>query len=126
MREIISTKKAPQPVGTYSQAVVVGEHVYIAGQIALIPESLEMNNATIEAEVKQSFDNLKAIAIAAGGSLDAICNLTIYVTNIEYVTAINELMTNYFEGPFPARAVVQVSALPRGAKVEVAAVMYLA
>ena len=126
MREAIVTKKSPQPVGTYSQAVVVGEHVYIAGQIALIPESLEMNNANIETEVKQSFDNLNAIAIAAGGTLDAICNLTVYVTNIEFVTAINEAMTSYFNGPFPARAVVQVSALPRGARVEIAASMYLA
>lgn len=125
MREAITTKKAPQPVGTYSQAVIVDSHVYIAGQIALIPESLEMNNATIEAEVKQSFDNLAVITEAAGGSLGSVCHLTVYVTNIEYITVINEAMTEYFGEPYPARAVVQVSALPRGAKVEVSAIMAL-
>jgi len=125
MRQVISTPKAPQPVGTYSQAIVVGENVYIAGQIALIPESLEMNNASIEDEVKQVLENLSAISVAAGGNLNAICSLTVYVTNIEYITAVNEAMTNYLNEPYPARAVIQVSALPRSARVEISAIMYL-
>lgn len=125
MREVISTKNAPQPVGTYSQAIVVGEYVYIAGQIALVPESLEINNATIEAEVKQVFDNLLAVAVAAGGTLESMCNMVVYVTDIEYITAVNEAATLYFKDSYPARAVVQVSALPRGARIEISGVMYL-
>ena len=125
MREIISTDQAPSAIGTYSQAVKVGDTVYLSGQIPLVPESMEMIEGGIEAQITRVFENLKAVSRAAGGDLEDIVKLNIFLCDLSHFSVVNEIMGRYFKQPFPARAAVEVSALPKAAVVEMDAIMYL-
>lgn len=124
-REIISTQDAPQAIGTYSQAVKIGQTVYLSGQIPLVPAKMELIEGDMRAQITQVFDNLGAVATAAGGSLADIAKLNIYLTDLTHFPLVNEIMTNYFKEPYPARAAVGVASLPKGAQVEMDAVMVL-
>ncbi|MEJ2315377.1 MAG: RidA family protein [Gammaproteobacteria bacterium] len=124
-REIIKTDKAPQAIGTYSQAVKIGTTVYLSGQIPLVPETMEMVEGDMEAQVRRVFDNLQAVAQAAGGSLDDIAKLNIFLTDLGNFALVNTIMAEYFNEPYPARAAIGVASLPRGAGVEMDAVMEL-
>jgi len=120
---VIETSEAPQAIGPYSQAVKVNDVVYISGQIPLDPHTMEMVDGDISAQATRAFENLKAIAEAAGGNLNRCVKVTIFLTDLNDFNAVNEVMKRYFDQPYPARACVQVSALPRGAAVEVDAIM---
>ena len=122
-RTAIFTDKAPRAIGPYSQAVRAGNTVYLSGQIALHPGSGEMASGGIEAEARQVFDNLKAVAEASGTGLAQVVKLNIYLLDLGDFAKINEIMTGYFQEPYPARATLAVAALPRGARIEVDAVM---
>ena len=122
-REIIQTDRAPQAIGTYSQAVRSGNTVYMSGQIPLIPESMELVGGDMEAQIRQVFDNLSAVAEAAGGSLADVVKLNVFLTDLGHFAIVNAVMAEYFQPPYPARAAVGVAALPRGAQVEMDAVM---
>jgi len=124
-REIISTDKAPQAIGTYSQAVKVGSTVYLSGQIALVPETMEIVEGGIEAQIHQVFKNLSAVCEAAGGSLQQIAKLNIFLTDLSNFATVNAIMAEYFEQPYPARAAVGVAQLPRDAGVEMDGVLEL-
>ncbi len=124
-REIISTDAAPGAIGTYSQAVRVGPTVYLSGQIPLDPVSMEVVGGGIEQQVIRVFDNLKAVAQAAGGDLADFVKLNVYLIDLANFPQVNEIMARYFSEPYPARAAVEVSALPRGVAVEMDAVMHL-
>lgn len=124
-REIISTDKAPQAIGTYSQAVKVGTTVYMSGQIPLIPETMEMVGGNIEAEIRRVFDNLTAVAEAAGGSLKDVAKLNVFLTDLSHFPIVNEVMADYFQQPYPARAAIGVAQLPKDAGVEMDAVLEL-
>ena len=121
----IHTKAAPAAIGTYSQAIRHGNTVYISGQIPLNPETMEMVDSAIEAEIRRVIENLAAVCEAAGGDLDRIVRLTVYLTDLAHFARVNEIMGEYFSEPYPARAAVGVSALPRGATVEMDAVLGL-
>lgn len=123
-RQIISTDGAPKAIGTYSQAVKVGDTVYMSGQIGLDPATMEMVEG-IEAQVRRVFDNLSAVTVAAGGSLADIVKLNIFLTDLGHFALVNSVMAEYFKEPYPARAAVGVASLPRGALVEADAVMVL-
>lgn len=123
-RTIISTDKAPAAIGTYSQAVKVGQTVYLSGQIALDPQTMELRKG-IEAQIVQVFENLKAVCEAAGGGMKDIAKLKIFLTDLGHFALVNETMAKYFTPPYPARAAVGVAALPRGALVEMDGVMEL-
>lgn len=122
-RQIISTDKAPAAIGTYSQAVKAGGVVYLSGQIPLIPESGELVTGDMRAEIVRVFDNLQAVAVAAGGTLADIAKLNIFLTDLSHFPLVNEVMAGYFAEPYPARAAVGVAALPKGARVEMDAIM---
>lgn len=122
-REIIHTGKAPAAIGTYSQAVRVADTVYLSGQIGLSPDTMEMVEGGIEKEAVRVFENLQAVARAAGGSLADVVKLNIYLADLGHFAIINEIMGRYFQEPYPARAAVEVAALPRGALIEIDAVM---
>jgi reactive intermediate/imine deaminase len=124
-REIIHTDLAPAAIGSYSQAVKVGSTVYISGQIALIPDSMEMATGGVEAEIHQVFANLQAVANAAGGGLQDVVKLNVFLQDMENFPLVNQVMAEYFSEPYPARAAVGVAALPKGAGVEIDAVMEL-
>ena len=124
-RTIISTSHAPAAIGTYSQAVKVGSTVYLSGQIALDPHTMQLKEG-IEAQIIQVFDNLKAVCEASGGSLQDIAKLNIFLTDLANFALVNEVMARYFVQPYPARAAVGVASLPRGAQVEMDGVMELA
>ncbi len=124
-REIIATDKAPQAIGTYSQAVRVGDTVYLSGQIPLVPETMEMVEGGIEAQIRRVFDNLSAVAGAAGGSLADVVKLNVFLTDLAHFPVVNEIMAGYFAEPYPARAAIGVAELPKGAAVEMDAVMVL-
>jgi reactive intermediate/imine deaminase len=124
-REIIHTDLAPAAIGSYSQAVKVGSTVYISGQIALIPDSMEMVTGGMEAEIHQVFANLQAVANAAGGGLQDVVKLNVFLQDMENFPLVNQVMAEYFSEPYPARAAVGVAALPKGAGVEIDAVMEL-
>jgi reactive intermediate/imine deaminase len=124
-REIISTTQAPQAIGTYSQAIKTGTTVYLSGQIPLDPASMEMVEGDISAQIRRVFDNLQAVANAAGGSFSDIAKLNVYLVDLSNFPMVNEIMANYFAEPYPARAAVGVAALPKGAGVEMDAVMEL-
>lgn len=125
-REIIHTDKAPQAIGTYSQAVKVGTTVYLSGQIPLVPESMEMVEGDMEAQIVRVFENLSAVAEAAGGSLADIAKLNIFLTDLGHFPLVNEVMARYFTQPYPARAAIGVASLPKDAQVEMDGVMELA
>ena len=124
-KEIISTDKAPQAIGTYSQAVKVGDTVYMSGQIPLIPETMEMVEGDIKLQIHRVFQNLQAVANAAGGDLSNIVKLNIFLTDLSDFPQVNEVMAEYFQQPYPARAAIGVSALPKDAGVEMDAVLHL-
>ncbi|MGE0080728.1 MAG: RidA family protein [Thiohalomonadaceae bacterium] len=124
-REIIHTDKAPKAIGTYSQAVKIGDTVYLSGQIPLVPETMEMVQGDMEAQVRRVFDNLKAVAEAAGGSLADVAKLNVFLTDLANFPLVNQVMADYFQQPYPARAAIGVAALPKGAGVEMDAVMVL-
>lgn len=123
--EIIKTDQAPQAIGTYSQAVKTGSTVYLSGQIPLVPATMEMVTGDIGQQIKQVFNNLDAVARAAGGSLKNVVKLNVYLTNLENFPVVNEIMATYFTEPYPARAAVGVAALPKNAAVEMDAVLEL-
>lgn len=123
MKKIIETANAPAAIGTYSQAVQVGNTTYISGQIPLNPKTMKLVISDFHAQVKQVFDNLKAVAVAAGGDLSHIVKLQIYLQDMNQFALVNEIMATYFEKPYPARAVVEVSRLPKDAEIEMDAVM---
>ncbi len=123
-KTIIATPHAPAAIGTYSQAVRVGDTVYLSGQIGLDPATMQMVDG-IDAQIVRVFDNLKAVAEAAGGTLADVVKLNVFLTDLGNFAKVNEVMARYFSAPFPARAAVGVKELPRGALVEADAVMFL-
>jgi reactive intermediate/imine deaminase len=124
-RVIINTKAAPSAIGTYSQAVKAGSSVYLSGQIGLDPKTMELVDGGIEAQIVRVFENLRAVAQAAGGNLNDIVKLNIYLDDMSDFAILNEIMGSYFSEPYPARAAMEVASLPRSALVEMDAVMYL-
>ncbi len=124
-RQIITTDKAPQAIGTYSQAVKTGSTVYLSGQIPLVPETMELVDGDMRAQIKRVFINLSAVADAAGGKLQDVVKLSVFLTDLSHFPLVNEVMAEYFEEPYPARAAIGVAALPKGAGVEMDAVMEL-
>ena len=125
MKQTIHTAGAPQAIGTYSQAVRCGDTVYLSGQIGLDPQTMQMVDG-IDAQIVRVFENLKAVAVAAGGSLDHAVRVTVYLTDLAHFARVNETMAKYFREPYPARAAVGVASLPRGALVEIDAILNLA
>jgi reactive intermediate/imine deaminase len=124
-RQIISTPNAPGAIGTYSQAVRVGDTVYISGQIPLDPATMQLVAGDIDVEIRRVFDNLKAIATAAGASLAQAAKVTVFLTDLANFAKVNEIMAQYFPQPYPARAAVGVAQLPRGARVEIECILHL-
>lgn len=124
-REIIHTDKAPQAIGTYSQAVKVADVVYLSGQIPLVPETMEVIEGDFAIQVRRVFDNLSAVAEAAGGRLQDVAKLNIFLTDLSYFATVNEIMADYFEQPYPARAAIGVASLPKGVGVEMDGVMHI-
>ena len=120
---IISTPDAPQAIGTYSQAVRVGDTVYLSGQIPLVPATMQMVEGDIAAQVRQVFENLSAVAQAAGGSLNDCVKVHVFLTDLVNFPVVNQVMAEFFTEPYPARAAIGVASLPRGAQVEVDAIM---
>ncbi|MEL6710668.1 MAG: RidA family protein [Pseudomonadota bacterium] len=121
----IHTDQAPQAIGTYSQAIFTGDTVYLSGQIPLQPETMTLVTGDITDQIRQVFDNLRAVAQAAGGTLADIVKLNIYLTDLDHFGAVNQIMADYIAEPYPARAAVGVAALPKGAQVEMDAVLVL-
>jgi reactive intermediate/imine deaminase len=124
-RTPITTADAPQAIGTYSQAVRSGSTVYLSGQIPLDPASGQLVTGDMEAQVRRVFDNLRAVAVAAGSDLDSVVKLNVYLTDLGHFQLVNQVMAEYFSEPYPARAAVGVAALPRGAAVEMDCVLEL-
>jgi 2-iminobutanoate/2-iminopropanoate deaminase len=123
MKKLISTNKAPAAIGPYSQAIQWGDVVFISGQVAFIPATGELNNNTFEDEVNQVIDNLDAICKEAGGSLDNILKLSIFLTDLANFDAVNDLMKERFSEPFPARSTIEVSRLPKDVNIEMDAIL---
>ncbi|TDJ65897.1 MAG: RidA family protein [Proteobacteria bacterium] len=124
-KQVIKTDKAPQAIGTYSQAVRVDSTVYLSGQIPLVPETMEIVKGNVSAQIERVFENLKAVVEAAGGTLANVVKLTVYLTDLANFACVNEVMASYFQEPFPARAAIGVAALPKGVAVEVDAILVL-
>ncbi|MCP5162407.1 MAG: RidA family protein [Hahellaceae bacterium] len=124
-KSVIHSDSAPKAIGTYSQAVKVGNTVYLSGQIALNPQTMEMVQDDISSEIRRVFDNLKAVCLAAGGDLKDIVKLNIFLTDLGNFATVNEIMATYFEQPYPARAAIGVASLPRGARVEMDGIMVI-
>ena len=124
-KEIIHTNKAPKAIGTYSQAVKVDRTVYLSGQIPLVPETMTIIDGDITAQITQVFDNLKAVAEAAGGDLSDIVKLNVFLTDLSNFLLVNEIMGRYFQEPYPARSAIGVAALPKNVGVEMDGVMFL-
>ena len=124
-KSIISTEQAPAAIGTYSQAVKAGNTVYMSGQIPLDPATMQIVEGGFEAQAVQVFENLKAVIEAAGGSFKDVVKLNIFLTDLSHFAKVNEIMGRYFEQPYPARAAIGVAALPRGAQVEMDAILVI-
>jgi reactive intermediate/imine deaminase len=124
-RQSIQTDRAPQAIGTYSQAVRAGDTVYLSGQVAFDPATMQLVTGDMEAQARRVFENLKAVAEAAGGSLAQAVKLTIFLTDLANFAKVNEVMASYFAKPYPARSTVGVAALPRGAQIEIECVLHL-
>jgi reactive intermediate/imine deaminase len=124
-KHIIQSDKAPQAIGTYSQAVRVDRTVYLSGQIPLVPETMTIVEGDIGAQITQVFDNLQAVAEAAGGDFSDIVKLNVFLTDLSHFPLVNEIMGRYFQEPYPARAAIGVAALPKAADVEMDAIMVL-
>jgi len=125
-RKIIHSDAAPKAIGPYSQAVRVGNTVYLSGQIPLDPATMQIVSGDIDAEIRRVFDNLSAVAQAAGGSLADVVKLNVFLTDMSQFARVNEIMATYFKEPYPARAAVGVAALPRGVRVEMECILSLA
>ena len=125
MKEVIHSDKAPEAIGTYSQAIKVGNTVYLSGQIPLIPETMQMVDGPIEENIRRVFENVKAVAEAAGGSLADIVKLNIFLTDLENFAAVNQVMSEFFTQPYPARAAIGVAQLPKNAPVEMDAILVI-
>ena len=126
MKHVIQTNQAPLAIGTYSQAVQCEDMLYISGQIPLDPETMQLVDASIKAQVTQVFDNIKAVCDAAGGTLNQVLKLTVYLLNLGDAPIVNDVMSSYFSEPYPARVMLGVSALPRRASVEIDAIVKVA
>ena len=124
-REIIRTDQAPQAIGTYSQAVKCGSRVHLSGQIPLDPETMQLVEGGIEVQIRRVFDNLQAVARAAGGNLNDVAKLNVFLTDLSHFPVVNQIMAEYFAEPYPARAAIGVAALPKDAEVEMDAIMEL-
>ncbi|MFQ6023170.1 MAG: RidA family protein [Acidiferrobacterales bacterium] len=124
-RQVIKTDNAPQAIGTYSQAIRVDSTVYLSGQIPLVPETMELVQGDVRAQIERVFENVKAVAEASGGTLAHVVKLTVYLTDLSHFAIVNEVMASYFQEPFPARAAVGVAALPKGVPIEIDAIMQL-
>ncbi|AAU91731.1 MULTISPECIES: RidA family protein [Methylococcus] len=124
-RQVIHTEHAPKAIGTYSQAVRVGNTVYLSGQIPLDPATMTLVDDNMEMQIRRVFDNLSAVAEAAGGTLGDVVKLNVFLTDLGHFPLVNEIMANYFSEPYPARAAIGVAALPRGAGVEMDAILVL-
>ena len=124
-KQIISTDRAPQAIGTYSQAVRAGDTVYLSGQIPLDPATMTLVDGDIDVQIRRVFDNLAAVAEAAGGSFRDVVKLNVFLTDLGHFARVNDIMADYFQQPYPARAAIGVAALPRGAGVEMDAVLVL-
>ena len=124
-REVIHTEQAPKAIGTYSQAVKVNDTVYLSGQIPLVPETMELIEGDIKVQIQRVFENLKAVANAASGDFNDIVKLNIFLTDLTHFPIVNETMAEYFSEPYPARAAIGVASLPKGAEVEMDAVMVI-
>ncbi len=124
-RDPVSTNKAPAAIGPYSQAVRSGDTVYLSGQVALDPSSGLLIEGDVQAQARRAFDNLRAVCEAAGGSMDDVVRVGLYLTDLDQFATVNAVMGEYFDAPYPARSTIEVSALPRGAQFEVDAVMVL-
>jgi reactive intermediate/imine deaminase len=124
-KQIIATTDAPAAIGTYSQAVRVGNTVWVSGQIPLDPRTKELVSGDIEAQTRQVFDNLKAIVLAAGATFDDVVKANVYLVDLAHFALVNKVMAEYFREPYPARAAVGVASLPRGAQVEVECIVAL-
>ena len=125
MKEKIHTRFAPDAIGTYSQAIKIGNTVYLSGQIPLDPKTMELVTGDIAAQTKQVFTNIQEVVKAAGGVLENIVKLSIFLTDLTHFPIVNEVMAGFFSEPYPARSTVQISALPRGAQIEIEAIMVL-
>ncbi len=124
-RKIISTDAAPTAIGPYSQAVQIGDTVYLSGQIPLDPETMTLIEGDMDAHIRRVLDNLTAVAAAVGGSLDQVVKFTVYLTDLSHFPLVNEIMAEYLNDPYPARAAIGVAELPKGAQVEMDAVLVL-
>lgn len=124
-KKIIQTNKAPQAIGTYSQAVKFEDTVYLSGQIPLVPETMEIAEGDISDHIRQVFENIKAVAEAAGGDLHDIVKLNVFLTDLANFPIVNDIMSEYFTQPYPARAAVGVAALPKGVGIEMDAIMII-
>jgi len=125
MRKVIATEAAPAAIGAYSQAVRAGDAVYLSGQIPLDPATMELVTGDIEQEIRRVLENLAAVAQAAGGGLDDVVKLTVFLVDLGHFAAVNTVMAEYFQAPYPARAAIGVAALPKGARIEMDAVLHL-
>jgi reactive intermediate/imine deaminase len=125
MRQVIHTDKAPQAIGPYSQAVRAGDTVYLSGQIPLDPKTMQLVTGDIDGEIRRVFDNLAAVAEAAGGSLANAVKVNVFLTDLAHFARVNEIMATYCTQPYPARAAIGVAQLPRGARVEVECILHL-
>jgi reactive intermediate/imine deaminase len=124
-KQIISTPNAPAAIGIYSQAVRVGNTIWVSGQIPLDPATQDLVKGDIEAQIRRVFENLKAVVLAAGASLDNVVKATVFLIDLSHFALVNKVMAEYFREPYPARAAVGVAALPRGAQVEVECIVAL-
>ncbi len=124
-KSVIHTERAPQAIGTYSQAVKSGTTVYLSGQIPLVPETMEMVSEDFEAQARQVFENLKAVCEAAGGTTNDLVKVNIFLIDLGHFAQVNEIMSQYFKKPYPARAAIGVSQLPKGAQIEIDGIMEL-
>ena len=122
-KQAIHSDNAPAAIGTYSQAIRAGDLVFLSGQIPLVPATMEFVEGDFEARARQVFDNLRAVAVAAGGDLDQVVKLTVFLTDLANFATVNKVMEDYFEQPFPARAAVGVASLPKGTDVEADAIL---
>ena len=125
MKKIIHTQQAPQAIGTYSQAVKVANTIYLSGQIPLVPETMQMIAGGIAAQISQVFENLQAVALAANADLNDMVKLNVFLTDLADFPLVNEIMAKYFKEPYPARAAIGVSALPKGALVEMDGILVI-
>lgn len=124
-RRVIQTDAAPAAIGAYSQAVVTGQTLYVSGQIPLVPETMEIDDGDIGARIRRVFANVQAVVEAGGGRLEQVIKLNVYLTDLAHFPVVNEVLAEYFDEPYPARAVVGVAELPKGVPVEVDAIVAL-